>query len=69
MLDSAFDAIVTMSPAGAVVDMNAAAERMFDISREEAIGRELAALIIPEEYREDHRRALARQPAGARRLA
>ena len=31
------------------------------------MGRELAALIIPEEFREDHRRALARQPAGAAR--
>jgi two-component system cell cycle sensor histidine kinase/response regulator CckA len=64
VLDGAFDAIVMMSPDGAVVDLNAAAERMFDISREQAIGRELAALIIPEEYREDHRRALARQAAG-----
>jgi PAS domain S-box-containing protein len=61
VLDCAFDAIVTMDLDGAVVDMNAAAERMFILNREDVIGRELAALIIPEEYRDDHRRALARQ--------
>ena len=65
VLDGAFDAIVTMSPDGAVVDMNAAAERMFDLPREHAIGRELAALIIPDELRHEHRRALARHRAGA----
>jgi hypothetical protein len=66
VLDGAFDAIVTMSLDGAVVDLNAAAERMFDIAREQAIGRELASLIIPEEYREEHRRALAHRRADDR---
>ena len=65
VLDGAFDAIVTMSPDGTVVDLNTAAERMFDLSRDQAIGRELAALIIPEELRDDHRRALAAYRAGA----
>jgi PAS domain S-box-containing protein len=64
VLDCAFDAIVTMDVAGAVVDMNTAAERLFGYSREQAQGRELAGLIIPEEFRDDHRRALARQPHG-----
>jgi len=63
ILDGAFDGIVTMDPKGVIVDMNAAAERMFGIAREEAIGRELAALLIPEEARDDHRRALARLPS------
>jgi PAS domain S-box-containing protein len=64
VLDGAFDGIVMMNPSGAVVDMNLAAERMFELAREDAIGRDLASLIIPEEYREDHRRALARHDAG-----
>jgi PAS domain S-box-containing protein len=63
VLDCAFDAIVTMDTAGAIVAMNTAAERMFGYTREEALGRELAALIIPEEDREDHRRAVALQPS------
>jgi PAS domain S-box-containing protein len=62
VLDCAFDAIVTMNAAGAIVGMNTAAERMFGYSREEAEGRDLASLMIPEELRDDHRRALARQP-------
>jgi len=51
VLDGAFDAIVTMDIVGTIVDMNAAAERMFGHAREEAIGRELAGLIIPSEFR------------------
>jgi PAS domain S-box-containing protein len=64
VLDGAFDAILTMNTAGMVVAMNTAAERMFGYSRDQVEGRELAALIIPEELRADHRRALARLPAG-----
>jgi PAS domain S-box-containing protein len=62
VLDSAFDAVVTMNIAGAIVEMNAAAERMFGYTREFAIGRELAALIVPEEFRARHRAAVAAQP-------
>jgi PAS domain S-box-containing protein len=62
ILDSAFDAIVTIDTAGMIVEMNTAAERMFGYPREGALGRELAALIVPEEYRENHRRALEQQP-------
>src|SRR6188768_1936368 len=65
ILDCAFDAIVTMDGAGAIVWMNTAAERMFGYPRDEAEGRELAALIIPEEFREEHRRAVARDFSGA----
>ena len=69
VLDGAFDGIVTMDLSGGIVDMNAAAERMFGIARADAIGRELASLIIPEEYRDDHRRGVARhQPGGPSRV-
>ena len=67
VLDCAFDAIVTMDGAGAIVSMNTAAERMLGYSREEAEGRELAALIIPAELREEHRRAVERDFSGAPR--
>jgi two-component system, cell cycle sensor histidine kinase and response regulator CckA len=62
ILDSAFDAIVTINIAGTIVEMNVVAERMFGYPREQAIGRELAELIIPEEFRAEHRQALAAQP-------
>src|SRR5205823_12907159 len=38
---------------------NPAAERVFGFSRQEAVGKELAELIIPVRMREQHRRGLA----------
>src|SRR5258708_32208024 len=58
VLDCAFDGIITMDAAGRIVEMNAAAERMFGYSREEAAGRELVPPIIPEELREGQRLAM-----------
>lgn len=49
-----------MSFDGRVQDWNPAAERMFGYSREAAVGRELAELIIPHALRDRHRAALAR---------
>jgi PAS domain S-box-containing protein len=60
MLDAALDSIVSMDAKGLVTDWNAAAERMFGWSREEALGREMAELIIPPALRDAHRRGLAR---------
>src|SRR5258708_10028608 len=62
VLDCAFDGIITMDAAGRIVEMNAAAERMFGYSREEAAGRELVPLIIPQELREDQRLAMEGRP-------
>src|SRR5262249_58793399 len=45
---------------GRVVDLNRAAEAMFGYGREEAIGCEMAMLIIPDRLRDAHRRGLAR---------
>jgi two-component system cell cycle sensor histidine kinase/response regulator CckA len=59
ILESALDCIITMDAQGCVREWNPAAERTFGFSRAEAIGRELAGLIIPPELRERHRRGLA----------
>src|SRR5262249_30812318 len=45
---------------GRVVDLNPAAEAMFGYRRDEAIGCEMAMLIIPDRLRDAHRRGLAR---------
>jgi PAS domain S-box-containing protein len=58
--DSAVDAVVVMSFDGVVRDWNPAAERTFGYSRDAAVGRELAGLIIPHALRDRHRAALAR---------
>jgi two-component system cell cycle sensor histidine kinase/response regulator CckA len=58
--DTALDALITMDHEGRVVEFNPAAERMFQYSRDEAVGQPLADLIIPPSLRENHRRGLAR---------
>jgi PAS domain S-box-containing protein len=60
MLDAALDCVVTMDHRGLVVDFNPAAERCFGYRAAEAIGREMAALIVPPPLRSRHRRGLAR---------
>jgi PAS domain S-box-containing protein len=60
MLDAALDCVVTMNHEGRVVDFNPAAERTFGYTAEEALGRDMAELIVPPDLRERHRRGLAR---------
>ena len=59
ILDNALDGIITMGADGRVLEFNPAAERTFGFTRQEAIGKELAELIIPARMREQHRRGLA----------
>jgi PAS domain S-box-containing protein len=60
ILDTAFDAVVSMDDSGRIVEFNEAATRIFGYPRESAIGRELAELIIPPELREAHKAGLRR---------
>ena len=60
ILDSALDCIITMDAGGHVLEFNPAAERVFGYTREEAVGKELAELIIPAALRERHRQGLER---------
>ena len=59
ILESALDCIITMDAEGIVREFNPAAERVFGYRRDEAVGQELAALIIPPSLRERHRQGLA----------
>ena len=54
-LDSALDCIITMDATGRVREFNPASERVFGFARAEAVGKELADLIIPPRFRERHR--------------
>ncbi len=62
-LRNALDAIITIDQHDRVLDFNPAAERMFGFTREEAVGSEIADLVIPHEIRGHHRAALARHVA------
>ena len=59
-LEAAIDCVITMDHNGGVVEFNPAAERTFGYTSEEAVGQEMATLIVPEELRDQHRRGLRR---------
>jgi PAS domain S-box-containing protein len=59
-LEAALDCVITMDHRGDVIEFNPAAERTFGYSSEEAVGREMAELIVPPDLRERHRRGLRR---------
>jgi PAS domain S-box-containing protein len=60
ILSMALDAVVGMDQAGLVVHWNPEAERMFGYTASEAIGSEMAELIVPPAYRKQHREGLQR---------
>jgi PAS domain S-box-containing protein len=60
ILETALDCIVTMDHHGMIREWNPAAERVFGVTREEALGREMAEIIIPPSYRLPHREGLRR---------
>jgi PAS domain S-box-containing protein len=59
-LEAALDCVIMADASGRIVEFNPAAERTFGYSREEALGRTLADLIVPPSLRERHNRAFAR---------
>src|SRR6516162_8838520 len=60
ILDNAHDAFIAMSADGRIAEWNRHAEITFGWSRAEAVGRVLSETIIPSQFREAHRRGLAR---------
>jgi PAS domain S-box-containing protein len=58
--DSALDAIVTMDARGRILEFNSAAQGIFGYRAEEAVGKEMAQLLIPARLRDQHRRGLSR---------
>ncbi|HEX3601290.1 MAG TPA: MASE1 domain-containing protein, partial [Lacipirellulaceae bacterium] len=59
VLESALDAIITIDHAGAIVEFNPAAEKMFGWPRIKAIGKPLVDLIVPPSLKDQHRRGIA----------
>jgi PAS domain S-box-containing protein len=60
IFQSALDAIITMDHEGRIVEFNPAAEQIFGLPHEQAIGHEMASLLIPSALRDRHREGLAR---------
>ena len=60
IIETSLDAFVQMNNSGVVIDWNSQAQKILGWSREEALGRDLGELIVPEAHRAYHREALAR---------
>ena len=61
ILQAALDCIISIDKDGHILEFNPAAENTFGYKREEVIGKDMANLLIPETFREQHRNGLARQ--------
>jgi PAS domain S-box-containing protein len=59
IVDTAIDGVILMDARGMIVDWNPAAEQTFGRPRNEVIGLELALQIVPERFRDAHRKGLA----------
>jgi len=57
---TALDGVISIDEHSQVIEFNPAAERIFGYSREQALGAQLAELIIPPEYRQAHQQGMAR---------
>ena len=69
LVESALDAVIGMDQSGCVTTWNCTAESIFGYPAEQALGRDLAELIIPPALRERHRAGLARFIATGQRQA
>ncbi|MGR9044073.1 MAG: PAS domain S-box protein [Gammaproteobacteria bacterium] len=58
IIETALNAIIIMDSYGIITDWNPQAEHMFGWTREEAIGQNMAELIIPERFRDAHYQGL-----------
>ena len=59
ILESSLDGLITIDHQGNIVEFNPAAEAMFGISRERALGKPMAEAIIPPRLRDAHHRGFA----------
>lgn len=60
IVENSMLAVISMDQQGLVIEFNRAAEQVFGISAEQALGIDLAELIIPDRYRAAHRAGLMR---------
>jgi PAS domain S-box-containing protein len=58
LFETALDCVITMDHKGRIIEFNPAAESTFGYSRDEAIGKSMADLIIPPRLRSAHRAGL-----------
>ncbi|MBT6670182.1 MAG: diguanylate cyclase [Gammaproteobacteria bacterium] len=62
-LETAIDAIITTDANGNIIEFNPSANRLFEFNSHDVIGKDVAELIIPSEFRSRHRTALKKSRA------
>ncbi|HKP22785.1 MAG TPA: MHYT domain-containing protein, partial [Dongiaceae bacterium] len=60
VIELALDGVIVIDEQGCVLEFNSAAERIFGIRRADALGREMADLIMPARFRDQHRAGIKR---------
>lgn len=60
IISTSLDAVIVTNRQGRIEDYNGAAERIFGYSREEAIGADMAELVIPDHFRQGHEAGMRR---------
>ena len=64
IVDNALAAIITTDAAGLIVEFNPSAQAMFGLSRDAALGRSVADVMIPERHRRGHHAGMDRMARG-----
>jgi PAS domain S-box-containing protein len=59
ILETSLDGVISIDRNSRILEFNAAAERIFGLRADEAVGQDMAELLIPEAMRERHRRGMA----------
>ena len=59
-VSSSLDAVLIVDITGKIIEFNGAAETVFGYTRHEALGGDMAELIVPEHLRDMHRKGMAR---------
>lgn len=60
ILSTALDAVVVIDRTDRIIEWNGAAERVFGFTHAEAVGADMASLIVPDHFRAMHRQAMLR---------
>ncbi len=60
IVETAFDPFISIDAEGRVIDWNTQASRTFGWSRQDVLGKPLAELVVPPQYREAHARGIGR---------
>lgn len=60
MIEASLDAVIVIDPEGRITHFNSAAATIFGYSRDEALGRKMSNMFLPERFRADHDAAMKR---------